>query len=355
MKTLVCLWMSLACICSANTASAFNNYKIPAISPSSVVYYLSNPRSATGARYDIKDSAGNAMHNPSVLQMTGQLHKYAAVYHTPYSVGGVGRFRINLAVSNDLLNWTYQRMLVDNADMPKIARVSGASWVVLVHEQWMASGQAQVKFSLFYDFNDLLNGTIRSSWLQPQYSSFGLDGTPSIYEFHLSMTNGYYDVDGQYGFHFWDGKRDVAANTTILHLFNPLGGTAQYPSTAVDYNSLLTSYEVKGNIGQRDTLVTGDARYNVQEGNTGTPAESWGEWRIWLYTFNDSHNYPTGNGTVTPISPATPNGSQSFGNPSISVVDRPSGGGKALVISYFIFNEGAGPGEAGSLLYYYEI
>jgi len=35
-------------------------------------------------------------------------------------------------VSSDLLNWTWQRMLVDNADMPKIARVSGAGWIVLV-------------------------------------------------------------------------------------------------------------------------------------------------------------------------------------------------------------------------------
>jgi hypothetical protein len=251
-------------------------------------------------------------------------------------------------------------MLVDNADMPKIARVTGASWVVLVHEQWLAPEQpsgalARVQFSLFYDFDDLLNGTIRSIWLQPQYSGLGLDGTPNIYEFHLSLTNGYYDVDGQYGFHFWNGTRDVVANTTILHLFNPLGGTAQYPSTAADYNSLLMSYEVSGNIGQRDTLVTNGARYNVQEGNIGVPAGSWDKWRIWLYTFNDSYNYPTGNGTITPISPATPNRSYSFGNPSVSVVDRPSGEGKALVISYFIFTEGAGPGEAGSLLYYFDI
>src|SRR5688572_28254763 len=103
MKKFACLVISLAWICCANTASAFNNYQIPTISSSSLIYYLSNARYATGARYDVKDSAGNAVHSPSVLQMTGQPYKYAAVYHTPYPVSGGTRYRVNLGVSNDLL------------------------------------------------------------------------------------------------------------------------------------------------------------------------------------------------------------------------------------------------------------
>ncbi|MEO1222107.1 MAG: hypothetical protein AAFY42_12260, partial [Pseudomonadota bacterium] len=74
-----------------------------------------------------------------------------------------------------------------------------------------------------------------------------------------------------------------------------------------------------------------------------------------LYKFGDPYNYPTGQGTMTTLSPQTPRGSRSFGNPSVAIFDRPGGGGKAMVVNYYLFNEGAGSGEAGSLIYYYHI
>lgn len=340
-------------------AEAINNLSPLSISKTDLTYYLSNPRYATFAKYDAKDSAGNAMHSPSVLQVAGQAYMYVAVYHSPYAVSGGTRYKINLAGSNDLRNWTFIRTLDSNGSMPKIAQVSGASWLVLTHESWQGAGPtsaapAQVAFRLFYDAADLLSGTIRSTWLQPSFVT-GLNGTPSFYELHLANYGGWYCVDGQYGFHYWDGTRDRNANTTILKLFHPITATATYPSDAGNYNNLFISNGVTGNIGQRDTVLTTSGRFNVQEGNLGVAGGSWDLWRIWLYEFGDALNYPTGTGTVTMLSPATAGGSTSIGNPSVSVVDSPSGVGKSLVVSYFLFGEGAAPGEAGSLLYYFDI
>lgn len=350
----------IVCGLAPSKIFAVNNY-VPTISDCNILYYLNNPMFATAYKFNLHDDAPtpNSMDGVSIIQLTGQNYKYAAVYHTAYQVPGGVRFRVNLAVSNDLINWKFIGMLVDNASMPKISLVSGSSWVVVAHEQWLGASQAsigpsRVAFELFYDFNDLINRTIRSTYLMPAYQG-DYNGTPSFYEAHVSYNNGLYSVDGQYGFHFHNGTRDVNAVTTIYRMFDPTGGTTAYPSEAIRYNNRIAINGVTGNIGDRDTLITSSNRYNILEGNLGQPGASFDKWRIFLYKFSESYNYPDGSGALTMVSPQTPNASFSFGNPRVNVVDRPDGSGKAIVISYFIFSQGAGPGEAGSLIYYFNI
>jgi len=344
---------------------ALNNNYAPVLSDAQVAYYLNNPKLATAAKYQLHDDKGHSMDVPTIIQMTGQPYKYAAVYHTGTCVANCTpgaaqtiRFSLNLAVSNDLITWTFVRQLVDNADMPRMVQVSGASWILLAHEQWQGPGPGSsaptaATFELFYDFNDLMNGTIRSTWSMPIYNSpNNINGTPSIYDAHLALYNGYYSVDGQYGFHINQGTAlptDVNGVTTILKLFDPTGGTTGYPSTATNYNNLMIAKGAVNEIGGRDTLLTTTARFNLQEGHAGT---GWDTWRVWLYKFAETTNYPTGAGTATQLNPQTPGGSTSFANPSIAVVDRPGGGGKALVVSYFIFDQNS---ENGSLIYYFNI
>ncbi len=43
--------------------------------------------------------------------------------------------------------------------------------------------------------------------------------------------------------------------------------------------------------------------------------------------------------------------SSSFGNPTATVITDPSGF-RAVVMTLFLFSEGAAPGEAGELIYY---
>lgn len=335
-----------------------NTAIIPTISATDVANYLSSPIGATGSRYQCTDSAGNVMGVCSIIEMVGQTYKYAAVYH----VSDTSDFyTIKLAQSNDLLNWTYVTTLVQNASMPKIVQVSGSNWILLVHEQWQNTGPqgqsaapCRFAYELFYDFGDLLSGTIRATWTAPQYSSSNLDGTPSVYNASLALSGGYYVVNGQYGFHFFDGTRDVNAVTTTFDLFSPAGTATTMPSTASAYNAVITSAGAAGSIGQRDTLQTTTARFNLQEGNL-TGVNDFSQWRVFLYTFGDSFSYPTGSGSATQLTITTPNGSTSIGNPSVNVVNSPSGSGYSLVVCYFIFGQGAGAGEAGPLIFYYDL
>jgi len=209
---------------------------------------------------------------------------------------------------------------------------------------------------LFYSDADLLSGRVRATYTMPMYGASQPNGTPSFHDAHLALDGGHYSVDGQYGFHNWNGARDVNDVTTIIHMFDPRPGrTTAYPSTAVGYNNRFIERGVTGNIGQRDTVVAPFGRYNIQEGNIGTPAASWDKWRLWRYTFAEPTAYPTGGGTVRQLNPTTPNGSVSFGNPSVRILDAPDGAGQVMWVSYSLFAEGAGPGEAGSLVYWTHI
>lgn len=333
----------------------------PDISQSQLQYYLQYPRLATAARYGLRDDIGNTMDGLSLVQLSGQPYKYAAVYHTAYAVsGGALRFKVNLAASNDLLRWRYLGMLADNASMPRVAAVRGSSWIVVAHEQWSgrgpgSTGPSRIAYRLFYTGADLINRVERGLWIQPSFLT-SLNGTPSFFDLRQSYCGVYRCVSGEIGFHYWSGRKDLNATTTNQMMFDPRGlATSVEAAASYRYNLRFSLLGVTGNVGQRDMLRTRTGRYVIQEGNIGTPAASWDKWRIYLYRYAESGVVPDGSGTIIPIAPQTPGGSSSFGNPSINVVDDPTGRGKVVVISYFLFSEGAKNGEAGSLLYYFRL
>lgn len=329
------------------------------MSKKDLVYYLTYPKYAAGYRYNLHDSADQPMHCPSIIDVSELklTYKYIAVYHVPHPITAGGyRFRIHTAASINLLDWDHLGCLVDNASMPTAQRVNSGPWILITYEQWMNSGPncesngpARIGFLMFYDANYLYQGICCESWVAPLYDS-QLNGT-HFYECRLEYKNSCYCADGVVGFHRWDGTRDVNCNAWFANI--AIAGTAWGPSTAVDYTNKFS--QVTGNLGQRATIHVTGGRFNIQEGNIGIPAGSWDKWRIWLYTFHpdNPHSWPLGWGTVEQIFVQTHNGSISIGNPSINIVNRPNGSGKAVVISYFIFGEEAGKDEAGSLLYYY--
>ena len=347
--------------CFTQIASAANIYEhVPNLSQADMIYLFSNPRYANGGVANAYDDAGNLFGGPSVIDLVGQSAKYAAVYSTPYWMNPGWRYKINLATSSDLIHWHYVRTLIDNSDLPKITLDSTGTWIVIVNEQWMTQdsygadqGPVRVAFHLIYSYADLLNGNIAQNWLAPQYAPSGLMGTPSFYSATVSQNSyGNYVVNGAVGFHWYDGSKDENGNVSFTDLFDP-AHTTWSPSTASGYDNVISAAGAAGSIGQRDTLQCVNGRYNLQEGNL-TTANDFGNWRIFLYTFGDSYAWPTGTGTALQLSVQTSGGSTSFGNPGCSVVLRPDGSGKHdLFISYFIFSQGAAPGESGSLIFYW--
>jgi len=98
----------------------------------------------------------------------------------------------------------------------------------------------------------------------------------------------------------------------------------------------------------------------TQEANIGhMPPTIWEAWRVWLYFFADSEtSFPraSSGSRIVELNVTTPGGSTAFGNPSWQTVKCPEDDGiSCLVVSYFLFGEGAAPGESGPCIFYKRI
>ena len=114
------------------------------------------------------------------------------------------------------------------------------------------------------------------------------------------------------------------------------------------YNQdLRDKYQVKGNIGDRDYGQIFGRNFTLQEGNLEerSPDTNWTAWRIFLY------DHLTSNFAMLNIK--THKGSTSFGNPTFTFLKSPNGK-DCIVVTYFLFSEGAESQEAGELIFYKE-
>ena len=100
---------------------------------------LGDIRTSIDYRYDLKDSTGHGMDCLHVDYIYGDRgpwdnDAYLGLYHT--KVGD--EYEVRLASSSNLVDWTFRRSLLQNADMPYLKRVDGSSdgWILVAHEQW---------------------------------------------------------------------------------------------------------------------------------------------------------------------------------------------------------------------------
>jgi hypothetical protein len=115
-----------------------------------------------------------------------------------------------------------------------------------------------------------------------------------------------------------------------------------------DYDLNLTSMGVKGHIGDRDYGQISGNGYVLQEGNLAeaSPSTDFAAWRIFLYDLSTEN--------FTKLNISTHKGSASFGNPTFTYLLSPNDK-PCVVVTYFLFAEGAATGEAGELIFYKEI
>jgi hypothetical protein len=164
-----------------------------------------------------------------------------------------------------------------------------------------------------------------------------LQGTPSIASWSAasdSVVLGVHYNEATAG----GGNRDQVAAGALLGLRAgaPLWSVGPWEA----YNAALTAVGAVGNIGGRDALPCGAGTLVLQEGNRASPT-NWAQWAVYVRGATD------GMAAWAPLAVATPGGSRSFGNPGAAHL-----GGGLLAVSYFLFAEGAAPGEAGQLLFW---
>ena len=117
--------------------------------------------------------------------------------------------------------------------------------------------------------------------------------------------------------------------------------SAEWHSAAdPDLDSLMEQAGVRGHIGDRATFTYRERQFMLIEGET-VPGD-WASWRLFLY---DSTA-----GTVEPLEIRTDGGSHAFSNPAVEIVTI--NGQQSLLMTMYLFTEGAAEGEDGGLLYY---
>lgn len=143
-------------------------------------------------------------------------------------------------------------------------------------------------------------------------------------------------------------KDMVAVGWLSIPLDNPENIIWRNTSELSDYNQKLISMGVEGYIGDRDYGEIIGKNYTLQEANLVKPSTSpdWSAWRIFLYD-HSANNF-------TMLNIKTHRGSVSFGNPTFTSLTSPNAN-NCIVITYFLFGEGAGIDEVGELIFYKEI
>jgi hypothetical protein len=99
----------------------------------------------------------------------------------------------------------------------------------------------------------------------------------------------------------------------------------------------------RGSIGDRDQIILDGVRLELQEAQY-VPGD-YSSWRTFLI---DPRS-----GTPQPLEIATGGGSRAFGNPTATELTAPDGR-PAVLVTMYVFAEGAARSEAGPLVYYVE-
>ncbi|CAF2926746.1 unnamed protein product [Rotaria sp. Silwood2] len=288
-----------------------------------LVSLIAEVRQADGRRYASRDHLGNPMNCIKIIKRTGS-DDFIGVYHT--YVNNVPR--VHLAVSNDLLQWTWLQELAVHASQPTIAASSDhPEGYILV---WEETPSSHLKFAFYMTWDDLKVGTAQQTHETTRTLSHCAEGTPNIYG---EPTLASIDV----GFHFSDDctlDRQARASLTNFSLWTQI---RKQPNV----DNALLHYGVRGNIRDRDALSNFDGyAFTIIEGQY--QPKNIGTWRIFVF---DSQ---TENADQVPI--VTNGRSQAFTNPTMTITTI--NGQRILLVTLFIVNEKSAPREAGQLIYY---
>lgn len=252
-----------------------------------------------------------------------------------------GRFETFLAQSNDLKTWTTMSMIHTAASMPDAVILPDNS--VLYAEERNPTGNRPVIAVNYYatlaGFLSNPSAPTRTITL-PKTASASADGTPQFgrITYNGSITNSKIEITHHY---FYLSTRDQQAIGTLTN-FN------RWSSSADTWTNATMAGLGYRHLGDREHLKVATTTYELLEGNLDEPSRTngWANWRLFL--INKTSNQ------VQQLAPAIPGGAYSVGNPSATFLTLPDGR-PALVLSYFLFSEGASATPAGPHLYIYPL
>lgn len=324
----------------------------------------------TAYRYGAKDDRGASLDGLKVLQVDGT---NIGLYH---ALGQDGRFNVYVATSDDLITWKRRATIDAGASQPTIALAPNGGLVVAYEKVSLIelgpldalsdtlesvvgpildrpTDRIRVRFRYYRTVDALLHGQFAREFTAPRRLSPTAEGTPSITKVkqrkglisrsRIEVSLHYFaDLDG-------DGKPDAdrLATAVLTNFFQWQARPApQLDDAIMDAPFLHSGFTQppRGNIGDRDQIILDGVRLELQEAQY--VAGDYSSWRPFLID-------PRG-GVARPLEIVTNGGSKSFGNPTATFLKAPSGR-DAVLVTLYVFKEGAAPGELGPLVYYREL
>jgi hypothetical protein len=323
----------------------------------------------TAYRYRAKDDRGALLDGLKVLQVDGT---NIGVYHARASDG---RFNVYVATSDDLITWTRRTTIDAGASQPTIALMPSGGLIVAYEKVSLIElgpltsitdtlesivgpilnrpeDRIRIRFRYYRSVDALLHAQFAREFTAPRRLSPTAEGTPSIT--NVKITRGLISRSRiEVGMHYFadlDGNGTADADRLATAVLT--GFTKWQATPAPDQDSSLMSAPFlhagytsppAGNIGDRDQIIFDGVRLELQEAQY-VPGD-YSSWRPFL--IDPRGGYPR------PLQIVTRGGSRSFGNPTATALTAPSGR-PAVLITVYVFGEGAAPDEIGPLIYYRE-
>jgi len=307
--------------------------------PEELIGLIADVPAATSC-YGIRDDLGRTMDTLKVIESPGG--GYLAVYHIGTGHGG---FAVHLATSSDLMSWTHRALLDEPASQPTIASTPEGGFLVVV-EAGGGGRPAWLRFKYYPSLRRLLAADAARVFDAPHVVAPAgrlAEGTPNVYQVTFEP-----DVDHSTiiaGFHYLRPGRLVRQGDVDRQARGTLAGFRHWTAGREPHlDAAVQAWAVTGNIGGRDEMHWRARPYTLIEGQFRK--RDWRSWRIYLYD--------PASGAADPVPVRTHRGSVSFANPKATMLTAPSGA-PALLITLYLFDAGAAPGEAGPLLYYREL
>jgi hypothetical protein len=275
---------------------------------------------ASAYRYKLTDDRGRHI-GPMDVIWVPEAERFAAVYFSWDDVGQA--FDTHVATSTNLLDWTWEVELADQASQPSIAAMSDGGYVVAWEQE---PDPIHIVIESFDTWDDLRAGSIARRFDVPVTMPACGEGTPSIGAASRER------VDLSFHFH-GDCERDRQAS----------GWTDWTTWQAVprpERDQALIDRGIEGHIGDRDTITFRGHELMLLEGER-VPGD-WSSWRTFLY---DDET-----GVADEIEFKTHAGSQAFSNASVSAVRID--GCDAILVTLYLFTEGSRGGEDEELVFY---
>jgi hypothetical protein len=285
---------------------------------------------AGSPRFGVRDSAGAPMQTLKILPSSA--FGYIGVYHWVTR----GRFDVRVATSTNLQAWDFRAVLDTDASQAALARAPNGGYVLAVEADNASGpgpGRRFLRFRYYANAAALLSAHAARTFSAPHTLTAplrGAEGTPNIYSVRTSpgITHSQIIV----GFHYLSGRVDREARGDLIDF--------RHWTTRRDaaFDGALSAIGMHGKHGDRDAIVTTSGLVDLVECQTGTDPL----WHLALYN--------TVRHRARLLVLRTPGGSRSFANPTITYARLP-GGELGVIITVFVPQTGAAPGESGELVY----